>query len=128
MIDSFIVLILYLQNVVHFVLTHLPQVPHICVGKLGQHWRMVGAKPLIEPMLEYLFIEPLEANYRKIIFVQENAFENIVCELVDILSRKRWVKQWIARCNNSESGHWAAVGEENAPISWSLLVSEDLWA
>ena len=88
MIESFIVLVIYFQNVGHFVLTHLPQVPHICVGKLGLHWRLVGAKPLSEPMLEYLFIEPLEANYNGIII------ENLIFLFKKMHSKISFAKWW----------------------------------
>ena len=47
--------------------------------------RLVGAKPLSEPMLEYRYLDPLEqtsVNFdRKYnIFIQENAFESVVCD------------------------------------------------
>ena len=41
--------------------------------------RLVGAKPLCEPMMEYISI-------------QENAFESVVYEMAAILSRPKCVK------------------------------------
>ena len=49
--------------------------------------RLDGAKPLSEPMLEYC------AN----IFIQENVFEGVVCEMAAILSRPQCV-------NHSQEG------------------------
>ena len=44
-------------------------------------------------------IEPLETNLSEIqntkLFIHENAFENVICEMVAILSRGRWVKKWL---------------------------------
>ena len=59
--------------------------------------RLDGAKPLFEPML-ILWLGPLGTNFSEIlieihfnrksnIFIQENAFQNVVCEMSDILSR-----------------------------------------
>ena len=44
-------------------------------------FRLVGAKPLSEPMLEYCKLDPWEQNSIKFnrnsyIFIEENAFEN----------------------------------------------------
>ena len=59
--------------------------------------RLVGAKPLSEPMLEYFnwtlrnkFEWNLNRNSH--IFIQENAFENVVSNMVTILPRPRCVK------------------------------------
>ena len=58
-----------------------------------------GAKPLSEPMLEYIswiFGNKFQWNLgRKLyIFVQENAFENVVWKMAAILSRPQCVKDW----------------------------------
>ena len=52
-----------------------------------------GAKPRSEPMLAYCYLDPgnifqWNSNKNTIIFIQENAFENIVCEMAAILSQK----------------------------------------
>ena len=55
--------------------------------------RLDGAKPLSEPMLEYLLIGPLGTNFSEIlieisnIFTEENMFKIAVCEMSAILSR-----------------------------------------
>ena len=62
--------------------------------------RLVTAKPLSEPMLEYFQFDPSEQTLMKSemfyrnsdIFIHENAFENVVCEMAAILSRSRCVK------------------------------------
>ena len=53
--------------------------------------RLFGAKPLSEPMLPYCRLDPKEHISVKFIynwkvFIQGNALENIVCEIVAILS------------------------------------------
>ena len=40
--------------------------------------RLFGAKLLPEPMLAYCQLDPWDRAY--IIFIQENAFENVVCQ------------------------------------------------
>ena len=54
--------------------------------------RLFGAKPLLEPMLDYCQLVLSNLNRNSYIFVQENAIENVVCEMAAILSRGRWVK------------------------------------
>ena len=60
-----------------------------------------GAKPLSEPMLEYIFI-------------QENALENVVCEMASILSRPQCVK------GQSSSGINLMLAQ---PKAWDIYVS-----
>ena len=60
--------------------------------------RLFGTKPLSKPMLEYCHLDPrnkLHWNPKKNsnIFIQENAFESIVCEMTAILSRPQYVKK-----------------------------------
>ena len=57
--------------------------------------RLFGAKPLSKPMLGYSQLDPLEQTSVQFfqntkLFIQENAFENIVSEMAAILSRGRW--------------------------------------
>ena len=54
--------------------------------------RLTGAKPLFKPMLGYCQMDTYEQiqwkfNQNIKLFVHENAFESIVCEIVAILSR-----------------------------------------
>ena len=71
-------------------LTHLPLVPHLCViesGSIG--WdnglSLYDAKPLSKPILGFCQLDPYEQTSVKFwstieLFIQENSFENIVCE------------------------------------------------
>ena len=85
-----------IENILSFV-THWGRVTHICVGKLT----IIGSDNSFSPGRRQaiiwtnagiLLIEPLGTNLRNFnrnwnIFIQENAFENIVCEMASILSR-----------------------------------------
>ena len=47
--------------------------------------RLLGATPSLEPIVDYCQLDPWEqisvnSNRNSIIFIQENAFENIVCQ------------------------------------------------
>ena len=83
-------------------LTHWSRVTHICVSKLtiigsdnglspGRHQAITWTKAVS------LLIWPLGTNFSEIlieiqnIFVQENAFENVVCEMSAILSQPQCV-------------------------------------
>ena len=87
-------------------LTHLPLVPHICVGELGQHWfrqRLVACSAPSHYLnqccliVNWPFRNKLRWNYYQNIklSIHENASENVVCDMVPILSMGRWVKCWI---------------------------------
>ena len=39
------------------------------------------------------------------LFIHENAYENIVCEMADILSRGRWVKLYVMEKENAPRQH-----------------------
>ena len=58
--------------------------------------RLIGAKPLPEPTLTYCQLDPKEQTSVKFEsrygnFIPKNAFQNVVCEMADNLSRERWV-------------------------------------
>ena len=59
---------------------------------------LVGAKPLSEPMRDYRQLDPWEQKFSEIfiqnsyIFIQEKAFEQVVCKMAAILSRPQCVK------------------------------------
>ena len=62
--------------------------------------RLIGAKPLSEPMQPYYQLDPKEQTSVKFeskykLFIQENAFEGVVREMAAILSRERWAN-WLA--------------------------------
>ena len=59
-------------------------------------WRLFDAKPLSKPMLaivNWTLRNKLQWNFKQNtrLFINKNAFENIVCEIAVILSRERWV-------------------------------------
>ena len=59
--------------------------------------RLDGAKPQSEPVLEYCEFDLWEQTSVKslsklIHFVEENSFENVVCEMSAILPRLQYVK------------------------------------
>ena len=59
--------------------------------------RLVGAKQLSEPMLEKTSVK-----FQSSIFIQENPFERVVCEMVASLSRSQcnnWAQHWHWICN-----------------------------
>ena len=76
---------------------------HICVGKLTIIGSDNGLSPgrhqaIIWTNAGTLLIEPLGTNFSEIligiqimIFIQENALENVVCEMASIFSRPQYV-------------------------------------
>ena len=83
-------------------LTHWGRMTHICVCKLNIIGSDNGLSPgrrraIIWNNAGILLIEPLGTNFGHLkrnsyIFILENAFENIVCEVASILSRSQCVK------------------------------------
>ena len=87
----------YSTQLSHACLTHHPQVTHICVGELGQHWfrKWPGAKKASSHYLNQCWFIvnwtimnkfQWKLNQNSNIFLQANTFEN-VCEMAAILSR-----------------------------------------
>ena len=73
---------------------------HICVSDLTSIGSDNGLSPgrrqaIIRTNAGILLIEPLGTNFNQIsyIFIQENAFENDVCETAAILSRPQCVNE-----------------------------------
>ena len=58
---------------------------------------LVGMEPLSEPMLEFDPKEQIQWNINQnlYIFIQENTFENVVCEMFAILPRPSCVKEFL---------------------------------
>ena len=76
-----------------YTLTHLP---HICVSGSSlvqvMACRLHGAKPLPGPVLNYCKLDNWKRLQKKFesknkIFIHENVFEAVVCEMAAILSR-----------------------------------------
>ena len=59
--------------------------------------RLFGAKPLSKPILGHCQLDPMEQTSVKFfikntkLFIHKNAYENMVYQMVTILSRRRWV-------------------------------------
>ena len=79
---------------------HLPWVPHICVSESSQHWFGWWLVAYSAPGL-WLGQCWVTVNWNRLqwnfnlnanLFISENASEDIVCEMVACLFRRRWVK------------------------------------
>ena len=92
-------------------LTHWGRVTHICVTYLTIIVSDNGLSPSRHQAIIWtndgiLLIRPLGTNFSEILIeihkisIQENAFENIVCEMTAILSRPQCVKCWSCTCMN----------------------------
>ena len=90
-------------------LTHWGWVTHICVGNLTIIGSDYGLSPgrrqaIIWTNAGILLIRTLGTNFGEIlgeilsIFILENAFENVVCEMASILSRPQWVNSLWSLC------------------------------
>ena len=89
------------------VLTHWGRVTHICVSKLTIIGSDNGLSPGRRPshylnqcwdIVNQTLRNKLQWNVDRNsnIFIHENAFENVVCQMASILSRPQGVKQWIS--------------------------------
>ena len=86
-----------------YLLTHWGRVTHICVGKLtsiGSDNGLSSGRPAPSHYLNQCWNivnlnlrNKLQWNPRRnsFIFILENAFENVVCEMASIWSRPQWV-------------------------------------
>ena len=66
--------------------------------------RLVGANPLSEHMLDSKVRNKFQWNLKQnlYIFIQENTFENVVCEMAAILPRLQCVKQYLESCEANQ--------------------------
>ena len=101
-------------------LTHWGRVTHICVGKLGHHcfrqWLGACSAPShylnqCWNIVNWTLRNKLQWNLNRnsIIFIQENAFENVVWKMAAILTRPQCVK----RTNNGLT--WSILWQCNEP-------------
>ena len=97
-------------------LTHWGQVMHVCISK----WTTIGWENGLSPEqhqaiiwtnAEILLIGPLGTNFSKIlieidayIFIQENAFENVVWEMAAVLFQPRCVNG--SSCGSVSNEWW----------------------
>ena len=76
--------------------------PHICISESGQHWFRQRLVAYSVPshylnqcwkIVNWTLRNKIQWNLNRnsYVFIQENASENIVCEMAAILSRGRWV-------------------------------------
>ena len=85
--------------------------------------RLVGAKPLSEPMMEYWTLRnKLQWNLKQNshIFSQENAFENIVCKMAAILSRPQCDNSHRSSSTSSKwhhSNHLRSLNSNFSPLT-----------
>ena len=94
--------------------THWGRVTHICVNDLTSIGSDNGLSPgrrqaIIRTNAGILLIRPLGTHFSEFlsrnsnIFIQENAFESVVCEKADILSRPQWVNFVIMKISIKKS-------------------------
>ena len=87
----------YNKIVIHPELTHWGRVTHKCVTKVSHHWLKKGLVAYSAPshylnqcwfIVNWCFRNIIQWNFslQNKIFIQGNAFENVVCETMDILS------------------------------------------
>ena len=84
---------------VSLLLTHWGRVMHICVDKTTIIGSDNGLSParrqaIIWANAGIMLIQSIGTNFNEI-FIQENAFENIVCKMAAILSRPQYVNRFV---------------------------------
>ena len=107
--------------------------------------RLAGAKPLSEPMLGNCCLDPRNKlqwhlNRNSYIFIQENAFENVVWEMAAILSRPQCVNNlallggWISVItvgtnfvNMYRLGSWNLTINWKESLDWSWMMMPEFW-
>ena len=108
-------------------LTHVRLVPYIYVSELGQHWLRYWLVACLAPshylnqcwnIVNWTLRNKLQwsPNQNSKIFIQENAFVNVVWKMAAILSRPQYVSRFMSLNSLGPSDaiwHWR---------SWSTLV------
>ena len=108
-----------------------PSVPHICVGELGQHWFSYWFVAYSAPshylnqcslIVNCTTRNKLQWNSKQNskLFIEENAFENVVCEMAAILSVGRWVNS--LRPNDTYVCNLVIISSSNSlspAITWN---------
>ena len=96
---------------------------HICVSELGQHWVSTCSAPS-HYLNQWWLIKPLKqtsVKFESKLSIPENEFEHIVCEMVALLFRERWVK-----LTSSEFYHTTPL---SAVFLWPpIVVTVSPWA
>ena len=82
--------------------SHFPLMPHIFLSELGQHWFRKWLVACSAPnhylnqcclIVNWTLRNKFQWNFNKNseVFIHENSLENVICKMVNILSRGRWV-------------------------------------
>ena len=87
--------------------------------------RLFGAKPLPEPMLTYCQLEFWSLNWNSVIFIQENAFKNVVWQAEwrpfcpggdELIQQYSWMLQEAPMCKHICPAGWH-------PFAWERVIS-----
>ena len=115
-------------------LTHWGQVMHVCFGNINHHWFrkwLVACSAQCHYLNQWLNIVnwtlrntfQWHLNRNLNIFIEENTFENVVCEMAAILFRPQCVKTWVKLHswklflgNGLSPGHHQAITSTNADL------------
>ena len=124
-------------------LTHWGRVTHICVGKLINIGSDNGLSPgrrqanhlsLCWNIVNSTLRNKLQWNINRnwYISIQENAFENVVCEMSAILSRPQCVKAWNNLCATASEALSCHKLSPTVNRQWSSVMSQvvsysELW-
>ena len=124
---------------------HLLLELHICMSESGQYWFRWWLVTYSVPshyLHQFWFIVnwelgnkfQLNFNPNSYIFIQENAFENVICKIVAIWSRWRWIKHTHAshspthpKPNKLEKGEGQVLDEsghllcQNCVLAWEYV-------
>ena len=109
-------------------LTHWGRVTHICVSKLttigsdnnlNQYWNIVNSN--LRNKLQFNFKGCLY------IFIQENAFENVVWKMLTILSRPQCVKSWMLWKSIYQAGLVDITGADRSGNGERPQTTENQW-
>ena len=98
--------IIHATSIFLWPLTHLPLVPRICVSELGKHWFRQWLVAWSAPshyqnqcwfIVNWTLGNKLQWNQNQNtkVFIHENAFDCVVCEMAAILSRGNWVNGYL---------------------------------
>ena len=85
--------------------------------------RLVGAKPLPEPIVNWTLSKKLQSNlkWNSHIFIQENAFESVVSKMAAILSHPQWVDKHCTKPSHYLNQCWLIVNwTPGNKFQWNL--------
>ena len=114
------------------ILTHWSRVTHICVSKLTNIGSDNGLPPsrrqaIISTKCWYIVNWSLgnkfqwNLNQNQYIFIQENAFESVVCEMAAILSQPQCVKLSIMCCHIPHMLSWLVLFWKSTKMDFNIF-------